>query len=283
MLRDEAMIVRFSVSQWTARKFDKRVTTQIARDFDVNPTVGRYRKILIAEEAVKAIIQAVGAARAFHYENTLPWDNNGGRILPAANFLEYSKKMREFRVVFEKAVAEFFEGYEAYVEAARDSLKSMFDAADYPGVAAIRRKYGFSVDIEPVPDSEDFRVNLQGKDASRIKAELERSVADRETRAMKDLFVRLNEVVEHFAEKLNDPEAIFRDSLVENVIELTNLLPRLNVANDPNLERLRRETQKKLCVFEPETLRSDSAAREVAAADAAAILKKMAGYVGNAA
>ena len=109
---------------------------------------------------------------------------------------------------------------------------------------------------------------------------MESRVKDREAEAMKDLFVRLNTVIEHFAEKLSDKEAIFRDSLVENVIELVNLLPKLNVVGDADLESLRKETQKKLCAYEPDTLRKDAKVRDKAAGDAKAILDKMAGYVG---
>ena len=280
MLRDEAMIVRLAISQWTARRFDKRVTEQVAHDYDVNPDVGRYRKILVAEGAVKEVTKTAGAARTFHYENTLPWDDNGGRILPAANFLAYSKEMRGLKADFEKAVAEFVSGYEAYVEEARRRLKAMFKTDDYPSPGRIVRRYGFTFDIEPVPNFEDFRVNIQNGDAKRIKREMEKMVADREAKAMADLYVRLSDVISHFAEKLSNSKAIFRDSLVENVVELVNLLPKLNVANDPKLEKLGKEAQKKLCAYEPEQLRKDETAREAAADDAKAILKKMEAYVG---
>ena len=155
----------------------------------------------------------------------------------------------------------------------------MFREEDYPGRNHISRKYGFSTDIEPVPIAADFRVSVSEKDANLIKKELEARVKDREAVAMKDLYLRLNKTIGHFHEKLSTTDAIFRDSLVENVVELVNLLPKLNIANDPELEKLRKETQKKICAFSPEQLRGDSEARSVAADSAKAILNKMAGYV----
>jgi len=280
MLKDEAMIVRLSISQWTARKFDKGVTQSVAHHYGTRPDVGRYNKILIAQDAIKEIIQTVSNARSFHYENTLPWDDAGGRILPTANFLAYSKKMREFRALFESAVGEFLSNYDEYRENARRRLSAMFRAEDYPGRNEIVGKYGFSTDIEPVPDAADFRVSVSKKDTAQIKKKLEAKVKDREAEAMTDLYLRLNRVVTHFYEKLSNGDTIFRDSLVENVVELVNLLPRLNIFDDPELEELRKETQKKLCAFEPEQLRKDEAARGKASKDAKAILEKMAGYVG---
>ena len=279
MLRDEAMIVRLSISQWTARKFDKSVSEKIADDYAVDAEVGNYNKVLIAKEAIQTITQAVSATRSFHYENTLPWDDGGGRILPSKNFLTYSKEMRKLKQRFDEAIKDFMENYEEYREDARLRLNSMFCAADYPGRREIGHKFGFSTDIDPVPSSKDFRVSLQNKDMTRIQKQLEKRVEERVIEATKDLYFRLNEVVQKFADKLSDKEAIFRDSLVENVVEMVNLLPKLNVGNDPELEKVRKETQKKLCAFEPDTLRKDEKVRSKAAEDAKAILDKMSGYL----
>jgi len=261
MLRDDAMIVRLSISTWTARKFDKGVTARVNSEYAVADTAGRYNKALIAKEAIQEITKAVSAARTFHYANTLPWDDGGGRILPAANFLPYSKKMRELKDAHEIAVRSFIANYDAYREDSAVRLGKMFNPDDYPGKSEIERKFGFGTDIDPVPTAEDFRVDISSKDSSRIKKELE--------------------VIGKFAEKLGDKTAVFRDSLVENVIELVNLLPRLNVANDANLEKLCKETEKKLCTLAPDTLRNDEAVREKAAGDANDILKKMSAYLGK--
>lgn len=281
MLRDDAMIVRLSISQWTARKFDKSVTKKVASEYAVDDTVGRYNKVLIAKEAIQSITQAVSAARSFHYENTLPWDDGGGRILPAENFFTYSKSMREFKERFDQAVSEFLGNYDEYREEARRRLNGMFNPADYPGSHEIAGKFEFATDIEPVPSSEDFRVKIQSKEAEKIKKELDKRVEERVQEATKDLYVRLNAVVGKLADKLADKDAIFRDSLVENIVELVNLLPKLNVAGDKALDDLRAETKKKLGALEPDTLRKDEKVRAKAANDAKAILDKMSAYIGK--
>jgi len=257
------------------------VTARVNSEYAVADTAGRYNKALIAKEAIQEITKAVSAARTFHYANTLPWDDGGGRILPAANFLPYSKKMRELKDAHEIAVRSFIANYDAYREDSAVRLGKMFNPDDYPGKSEIERKFGFGTDIDPVPTAEDFRVDISSKDSSRIKKELEDRVNERVLEATKDLYLRLNEVIGKFAEKLGDKTAVFRDSLVENVIELVNLLPRLNVANDANLEKLCKETEKKLCTLAPDTLRNDEAVREKAAGDANDILKKMSAYLGK--
>lgn len=281
MLHNDAMIVRLSISKWTARKFDKSITRKVAREYGTSEDAGRYNKVLIAKEAIQAIDKATTAARSYHYEHTLPWDDFGGRLLPSKQFMEYSKEMRHLKSQFESAVAEFVKNYPQYREEARKRLNGMFNVTDYPAPFEIDRKFDFSTDIEPVPTAEDFRVNVQKRDKERIQREITESVDKRVKEATRDLYDRLKVVVEHFAEKLSDPEAIFRNSLVENVVELVGLLPKLNVDNDPKLEELRKEVKSKLAKHEPDTLRTSADVRKTAATDAKDILKKMNGYLGK--
>lgn len=279
MLWDSAMIVRLGISQWTAKKYDKKVSNKIADDYNVSRTAGQYRKALVAEEAIRDVQKIATEARNFHYEQTLPWDDVGGRLLPSANFEAYSTKMRELRGKFEEAVRAFVDSYSDYRNKAKQELKGMFDSADYP--QDVGRKYNFETNIEPVPTAQDFRVRLQDDDVTRIKSEIEKRLKERESEAREDLFLRLHTVVEHFAEKLNDPDSIFRDTLVGNIVELVDLLPRLNVMGDKKLEALSKEVKVKLCGFEPENLRKDRATRAKAADSAADILKKMGAYTGK--
>ena len=95
---------------------------------------------------------------------------------------------------------------------------------------------------------------------------------------MSDCFNRLHDVVRKAADKLTDKTAIFRDSLITNIQDLVDLLPRLNLTGDPRLEDLRREVADKLLGYEPEALRRDQFARQETAQAAEKILAAMAGY-----
>jgi len=129
MLHDEAMIVRLSISKWTARKFDKTITQKVIREYGTADDSGRFNKVLIAKESIQVIDRAATAARAFHYEQTLPWDDAGGRILPAKNFMAYSKEMRTLKEKFGEAVREFVQNYPQYREEAETRLSGMFNPA----------------------------------------------------------------------------------------------------------------------------------------------------------
>ena len=281
-LTEKAMLVKLSISKWSARKYDKKVSAEVADQYGTDQERGRYNKVLVAVEAVKKVGQAESAARTFHYENTLPWKDDGARILPAANFAHYSAEMRRLKSDFQAATMEFCGSYPELMDQARRDLNGLFDPADYPSSDKIARKFSFEVEVDPLPTGADFRVDLQAGEVDRIKADIEGRLQAAESAAMADCFNRLYDVVRKAAEKLTDRNAIFRDSLVTNIQDLVDLLPRLNLTGDPRLEDLRREVADKLLGYEPETLRKNQFARMETAQAANDILAAMAGYTAAA-
>ena len=282
-LTDKAMLVKLSISKWSARKYDKKVSGEVAQQYGTDQERGRYNKVLVAVEAVKKVGQAESAARTFHYENTLPWKDDGARILPAANFDHYSAEMRKLKGDFQAAAMEFLGNYPDLVDQARRELNGLFDPADYPDREKIQKKFSFEVEVDPLPTGADFRVSLQGDEVARIQADIEKRLERAQRDAMGDCFSRLYDVVRKAAEKLTDKTAIFRDSLITNIQDLVELLPRLNLTDDTRLEELRRLVADKLLGYEPELLRKNAFARQETADAANDILAAMAGYTDQAA
>lgn len=281
-LAESAMLARLSISQWTGKKHDKAISDHVAAEYRANRDAGRYTKALLAADALSAVGTAAGEARTYHYTATLPWRDDGARILPAAQFGEYSERMRELRTAFEASTAAFCSGYDGFIEEARARLNGMFRAEDYPRLDQLRRKFGFAVEIDPMPTAADFRVSLREAEADELRARIDERNRAATAAAMGDLYRRLADVVGAMSERLGDPKAIFRDTLIQNARALVELLPRLNLTADPALEALRGRVAAKLCATEPEDLRRSPLIRQVVARDAAAILADMAGYTGGA-
>ena len=278
-LSEKAMLVKLSISQWTARKHDKGISAQVEREHQAHDA-GRYNKNLIAKAALETIQTAAGAARTFHYANTRPWEDEGSRILPASNYLPYTQEMRKLQAIFDTEVSRFLASYDSYVDQARIRLNGMFNAKDYPRADQITNAFKFSVDVSPLPEAADFRVSIGDAEAARIRADIQARNDAAHAAGDRDLWNRLHTAVSHVAEKLGDPEAIFRDSLIENVRELCDLLPRLNVTGDPELDRLAREANSKLTAAGPKWLRESPDKRAQTAQEARAILDAMAAYCG---
>jgi hypothetical protein len=280
-ITEKAMLVRLSISQWTARRFDLKATNHVISDYGAKRDSGRFNKLLVDLDAVKTYQKAANEARTFHYSNTLPWGDDGSRILPSKNYLPYTKKMRKLKESFEKSVNDFVDMYPGLIERAQNDLNGLFNKKDYPSPSDLPGKFNFSIGVVPVPAAGDFRVSLSEDEVEQIRADIEARVQDSIAAAMRDAWDRLFQVVKHMAEKLRDRKAIFRDSLIGNIEELCDILPRLNLTDDPNLKKIVRETKQALAGLDPEVLRKHEIDRKLAADQAQGILKKMAAYMGE--
>lgn len=278
-LNDRALLVQLNVSQWTARKYDKRASKEVTSAHGAATAAGRFNKSLLPmNDKLDNIHKKTTYIRTKYYDNTLPWGMDGTMMLPTANYLNFMSDFRKEKGEWESLVQEFLDDYDQMKMDAQRILGSLYDPADYPNGSELRHKFKMDMAVFPVP-SADFRVSIGSEELSRIQQDVERRVKDAEQAALKDVWQRLHDRVKHMAEKLADPKAIFRDSMVENAREICAMLPRLNFSDDPNLEAMRQQVEASL-LKHPEALRNDPDLRRDTAAEAKAIMDKMGAFMG---
>lgn len=280
-LSDRALLVQLTVSQWTARKYDRRTSVEVARNHGTTLDAGRYNKALLPmADLLDNIHKKTNAVRTKYYVNTLPWGIDGTQMLPTSNYLAFMSEFRKERDDWNSLVRLFVDNYDDLRDNARRVLGSLYDPTDYPAKHEIWSKFHMDMAVYPVPSS-DFRVSIASAELTRIQQDVERRVTESQQKAMADLWQRIHDRVKHMAEKLADPKAIFRDTLVENIQEQCAMLTRLNFAEDPNLEAMRQEVESKL-IHHPDALRNDPDLRRDTAAEAKAIMDKMSVFMGMA-
>jgi hypothetical protein len=279
-IHTRALLVWLQISSWSARKYDKAVTNKVNRDYAASSDAGRYNKFLFAGDApsYKHLVQLLGALRTWHYSETLAWSDEGRRLLPIANFTRYTDGLRERQAEIDRAVNAFIADYPALRAQAAIRLNGLYRAEDYPMVSDLRSKFSISLAYDPVPTVGDIRVNLSADQIAAVEANVLARASSSVDTAMRDAWERLHTVVSHVAIKLADPSAIFRDSLIENVRECCDVLQRLNVTNDGNLESMRANVLQQISSMAPQTLRDSKHARQQTADKAKAILDQMSAF-----
>ena len=286
-LSSRAMLCSLSISMWSARKHDREASEEIAQRHGAQPNAGRYHKVLLPKEALAEIQKIVSEARQEHYFMTLPWDDNGYRVLPAAAYMDHTEKMRALSNRFTPAVEDLVRQFGQLVEEAKARLGGLFRPADYPAHDELRSKFSFETKVMPLPDAGDFRVTLGDEEKERVRRQITAAVEASLQVANRELWQRLYEAVSHLADRLkaykvtgNGVEHPFRDSVVTNLVKLVDVLPKLNVTADPELDRLAAEVRASLLV-DPQELRKSESARTETATAAAAIATRMAAYMGG--
>ena len=283
-INQKAMLAGVKIQVWSARKLDRKVTDDTNRAHNAQADAGRYNKALISKDALAEIVAISNRARKEHYARTLPWADNGNRILSASGYADFANIMRELGDEFDAAVRKFLANYDAFVADARIRLNGMFDASDYPASDEIARRFSFKKQIWPMPDASDFRVDLSAGESDRVRAEIAAEFDSAMQMAMRDVFERIADCVGKMSEKLKptagDAKAeIFRDSMVGNIRELVGLLPSLNVTCNATLDRIGQRMERELCRYEPDALRDDKQARQDTKTAADEILAEIADFI----
>jgi hypothetical protein len=209
-LTERALLVGLNIREWGARRRDRDVTDHVAREHGAEPGVGCYTKALVPKRFLAKIASVRTEARSLHHQLTLPWGDDGYRILPVDLHLTYMDRFRDLRSRFEQVVAEFLGAYEEAKDAARQTLGSLFREEDYPTTSRLRRAFAFEVKPQPLPTGHDWRIDLPEDAVERIREQLADRLEDAHRQALSELHQRLAGVVSRMAETLAQPDRIFR-------------------------------------------------------------------------
>lgn len=288
-LSERAMLVDLNISTWEARKTDKRVTDAVLNANRADVSAGRFHKYLLPREALAGVQTAVNAARQTIQEMTLPWTDTGPRILHSAAYFTLMEKMQRCRYAFEEAVDDLIVKYPLYVADAAMHLGDMFQPDEYPASEEVRAKFGFEIVVLPLPSAADFRVALSDDTLAQIRADIERQTANAMGAATRNAWDRIAKVAGHLAERLRlyrvdetgRVQNHFKESSVENLRELVEILPHLNVTGDPEMERVRQDLEKTIAGIGADDLRESEFLRESRATELERILDSMSGYCGD--
>ncbi len=290
-LKTDAMLVSLRIRAWSGQLHDREASDRVAAQHRATRAAGRYLKRLLPKDAFAALTAVAGEARKTHFAQTLPWDDQGNRLLAVANYERYVALMDALRERMTRERARFAEDFEANVVRARDELGALFRPEDYPSREVLCDRFSLRYRIAPAPDAGHFVAALAAADADRVRREIEGRIRACLEDAAADLYRRLGEAVARVSDRLREDgegkPLVFRDSMIGNLRELVDVAPRLNIFGDDRLARLCEQVGEKIASVEPDALRPsrtfDPAARARVKRDADALKERFAGCFGAAA
>ena len=217
-LTHDAMLVSLRISAWSGRQYDRKASNHVAVHHEASASAGRYNKCLLPKAAFAALTATMSKTRSSHYEQTLPWDDQGSRLLTVANYEHYMELLDGLRERMVRERARFIEDYEDNIDQARLDLGKLFRIEDYPSKEALQGRFGIRYRITPVPDSDHFMAKLASDDTDRVKRDIEHQIEERLHDAVGDLYRRLGEAVERVGDRLRDDDEgkplVFREPLM---------------------------------------------------------------------
>jgi hypothetical protein len=284
-----AMLLSVTIHHWKGRSSDKRVSDEVAEAYDADADMGAYFKRLVVKERLAKINKVTGKIRDLWYARTLPWLDQGTRILPNGSYFETLADLKALVHEREDAVIELVHNWEEVVAEAKVRLNGLFREADYPTAQQLRHAFRVKITPIPFPSGTDFRLGAIGPDPeadAALRAEFNEQLNEALGEAMREVWQRVHDVTKKMAENLAayDPKELghgtkFHGSMIEHTRDLVKLLPGLNVTADPILAGLTDRMEKQLCAHDADELRADGKLRQQTAQAAQKILDQVSEFL----
>lgn len=265
-IASSAVLIDLSISTWTGRKLDKRASNDVTASNNAAKGVANVHKKLLGDCAELDAVQKFAAnARNAHYAMTMPWSDLGLRLCPTTKYIAdngYERTMTELQTEFARLTDAFLQAYDWEIQNAQLKLGALFSHDDYPTRDSLAAKFKFRFTAMPLPDVGDWRLDIGNEAAASMREQYEKFYSDQLAKAMADVWQRTHDALSKMSERLDyagkEDRKVFRDSLVENVQEIVDLLGTMNITNDPAMADAHRRLDAAMQGITPDALREDA-------------------------
>lgn len=280
-LADKAMLVRVKIGVWSNYRKDDNATALVELSKGVTKA-GNFNKHLMKESKIlRDVTAAYRAVYLYHINNSVPWLDDGVRMIPAGMYFEYIQNIKQLINEADQAADRMQLTWAVEVANDMQRLGSLANADDYP--RTVRDK--FYVDgprFMPVPKEDDFRVEISDED----RASLGACIREAEEAVSRHLITEMLDPVRKAVEKLQVPigeaGAVFRDSMLTNIQDQIIRATKLNINNDPVVNDLILELNTAVGSYatNPDPLRESDKLREDTKEKLADVMAKMSAFMG---
>lgn len=265
-LRQNMGAVKLSFS-WlgTQRKLSDAQTTQAANTFEAAADLVTASKKLIDTHhpAYKALTAIKSQAQAYWRGMTLPYPQDGIRLIRQSDIETFETKMREFKDQLAAAAANLQLEYETIKNAAREKLGQLYNPSDYP--ATLENVFAVTWEYPPIDPPRylmNFNPELYEQEQSRIQQRFENAVAMAEEAFAEQLAEMVSHLIERLQDKPDGSQKVFRNSAIEHFKEFYENFKRMNVRSNPQLESLISQASNLVSGISVQELRSDRDLRQ---------------------
>ena len=198
----KAVLVQLHVRNWSETATDQNATQQVAHANNVSPGSGRYIKRLLNKRACEDVRRLGQDARKLHNDLTMPWDDQGTRLLPIKAYPKYKQSISSLMERRHDSTNQLLFKYANHIQEAQNELGSLFNISDYPTPNELRATITMDWEFAEVPNGQHFRADLPEHERRRIQKDIEQRVAARINHGLEDLFRRISKHVTAASERL---------------------------------------------------------------------------------
>ena len=279
-IKSSALLVALHLGRYNPVKTDKAESIKVrsAHNIRSDDNVLSVRKnTLPTADVLEKIEKLDNKLRSTFDKFCAPYARGVG-LLPATKFLELRAALNPLLDDREILVKKLADDYIIYLEGAKRLLNGTFKDSDYPAVTEVVSRFHHKLDVFPIADPRDAKLNVLSEIADSINEAVAETFKEKAESVVPYIREVLLDPLTKFSETLQNPEATFKDSLVENLREASDRAETLNILEDDEIVNAVYEIRQRL-TCNPDRLRDDKVYRSDAVSNAAPIIESLGGTV----
>ena len=240
---------------------------------------------------VKEAISKYTEVYTYAKDNTVPW-TTGVELLNIQNYMDFTNGLRELIHNANDAVDDLYNNWDAEVAAdlgrlsaiaASKGKPSLANPADYPDADEMRAKFSIEVRYMPVPTADGFdpRLGISDEDKATVQKQLDDATANASAHVLSEMIEPMRRAVSKLTVKIGEDGSVFRDSMIDNMVDVASRMAKVNVSDDPVIAERIKDLQSLVGTYanNKDMLRNVPSVREKAATQIDDLMSKMQGLV----
>lgn len=250
-LSQKAILVKLTMRRATLTKRDSVAEAIIQNQMDDSSLIVNSKLFRDKSNPINKVMSAAGEVYTEHKKRTLPWSDKGTRVLPNAQYLEYTQDMRTKINYVDTLLNKYLPDYDTYVQLdvsyrSKNQTVSRAKASDYPTASEFKNKMGFDLRFMPMPDQRHFLFDISQEDIKAFNDSMDATAAMVRDDAVMRMLTPLRHLVEKLSVPIGQDGHIFRDSALENIIEGIDMASKLTLDESPEIKQLTSELKKEI-------------------------------------
>jgi len=282
-IKDHALLVSLTVNKPQMTVKDVKATHDVERANNAH-NAGQFRKDLYPKALIQPILTVESSARAYIESKTYGW-SRGEALLPTKRFMAFADRLAKYELEFSQSVTAFLNNWANVMQRAQDTQGALFNSSEYPDLSQMKAGFRMKVNYRAISDFSDFRVKLQTDELDTLRTEVERATTESMSALLRAPLERLRKVVAHLHDATGKEDRlvtskrtgkkemkapIFRDSVVDNIIDEIAMLSELAAVMPPEIMQLAEEIFE--AVPDANTLRNNPTKRMMTHSESADLL-----------
>jgi len=223
-----AVIVKFTKHGSALAVKDLQAAAVVDREYQSKHAGKFMKKLMDDSDKFKAVHSKLNEAYNWHRGITMPFLDNGMRMLNVEKLDDYMQRIASFKSDIERSLLDLKPEWDNEIAKDMQRLGGLANPKDYPDFSEVEYRYKIDVKILPVPEAQDFRFAVDKS----ITDELDTLKQQAKIEGRREVYSRVEKLVSSAMVNCGKEKPRIHESMLENMKDLADVMQYLNIHND---------------------------------------------------